>query len=223
MGVNPDQRMHEDARHLCELTARSRHRSPAGFGAARHLHRHPLGALAGIRAHDRAGTTSRCPGYMVWAAILYAGFGSLLSYWVGGSLIGRNAERYAREADLRFALVRVNEHLDGITLAAGEEGERRRLETQPRWRAARHQAAGGGSHQPHLDHGRLRLGDDRGADPRRGAALLRRQALLRRHDDGRGRLHPGAVVAAVVRRQLQPDRRLARDAAAGSPTSAAPS
>jgi len=51
----------------------------------------------------------------------------LLSYWVGGSLIGRNAERYAREGDLRFALVRVNEHLDGITLAAGEEGERRRL------------------------------------------------------------------------------------------------
>jgi putative ATP-binding cassette transporter len=55
--------------------------------------------------------------------------GSLLSYWVGGSLIGRNAERYAREGDLRFALVRVNEHLDGITLAAGEEGERRRLES----------------------------------------------------------------------------------------------
>ena len=50
--------------------------------------------------------------------------GSLMSYWVGGSLINRNSERYAREADLRFSLVRVNEHLDGISLAGGEPDER---------------------------------------------------------------------------------------------------
>ena len=59
---------------------------------------------------------------------MYAGLGSLLSYWVGGSLINRNSERYAREADLRFSLVRVNEHLDGISLAGGEADERRRVE-----------------------------------------------------------------------------------------------
>ena len=29
----------------------------------------------------------------------------------------RNAARYAREADLRFSLVRVNEHVDDISLA----------------------------------------------------------------------------------------------------------
>jgi putative ATP-binding cassette transporter len=51
----------------------------------------------------------------------------LLSYRVGKSLIGRNAERYAREADLRFSLVRVNEHVDDISLAAGESDERRRI------------------------------------------------------------------------------------------------
>ena len=62
---------------------------------------------------------SRYPGYMVWAAIVYSGSASLLSYWVGTSLIGRNADRYAREADLRFSLVRVNEHIDAITLAGG--------------------------------------------------------------------------------------------------------
>jgi putative ATP-binding cassette transporter len=65
---------------------------------------------------------------MLWAAVLYAGAGSLLSYWVGGSLIHRNSERYAREADLRFSLVRVNEHLDGISLAGGEPDELRRIE-----------------------------------------------------------------------------------------------
>ena len=65
---------------------------------------------------------------MVWAGIMYAGSASLLSYWVGRNLIGRNAERYAREADLRFSLVRVNEHIDGIALAGGEADEARRLE-----------------------------------------------------------------------------------------------
>jgi putative ATP-binding cassette transporter len=64
----------------------------------------------------------------VWAAVIYAFAGSLLSYWVGRSLISRNAERYAREADLRFSLVRVNEHVDEIALAEGETDEKRRIE-----------------------------------------------------------------------------------------------
>ncbi len=42
-------------------------------------------------------------------------------------LINLNAEHYAREADFRFALVRVNEHIDGITLYGGEADERERL------------------------------------------------------------------------------------------------
>jgi putative ATP-binding cassette transporter len=68
------------------------------------------------------------PGFMLWAAIVYASAGSLLSYWIGRGLINRNADRYAREADLRFSLVRVNEHVDAISLAAGEQDERRRIE-----------------------------------------------------------------------------------------------
>jgi putative ATP-binding cassette transporter len=64
---------------------------------------------------------------MVWAGIVYAGSASVLSYWVGRNLIGRNAERYAREADLRFSLVRVNEHIDAISLAGGEADEARRI------------------------------------------------------------------------------------------------
>jgi putative ATP-binding cassette transporter len=127
MGVNPDQRMHDDARHLCELSG--------DLGSGLIQATVTLVAFVGVlwvlsRGFNLhiAGRSFAVPGYMVWAAIIYAAFGSLLSYWVGGSLIGRNAERYAREGDLRFALVRVNEHLDGITLATGEDGERRRLE-----------------------------------------------------------------------------------------------
>src|SRR5450631_4120091 len=127
MGVNPDQRMHEDARHLCELSA------DLGIGLLQALIL--LAAFTGVLwvlssdfSFHVAGRIFAIPGFMVWAAVIYAFAGSLMSYWVGGTLINRNAERYAREADLRFSLVRVNEHVDGISLAAGEADESRRVE-----------------------------------------------------------------------------------------------
>ncbi|MFO1466035.1 MAG: ABC transporter ATP-binding protein/permease [Steroidobacteraceae bacterium] len=127
IGVNPDQRMHEDARKLCELSADL----GVGLLQASIL----FGSFAGILwvlSTDfsfRIGDVDYAvPGFMLWAAVLYAGAGSVMSYWVGRSLIGRNADRYAREADLRFSLVRVNEHVDGIALAEGEQDEKRRIE-----------------------------------------------------------------------------------------------
>jgi vitamin B12/bleomycin/antimicrobial peptide transport system ATP-binding/permease protein len=131
IGDNPDQRMHEDARHLAELSA------DLGIGLLQAsvllltfvsvLWQISSGFVLELHAHRVA-----IPGYMVWAALLYAGTGSVLSYWVGGSLIDRNAERYAREADLRYSLVRVNEHVDAIALAGGEADEERRLEVDLR-------------------------------------------------------------------------------------------
>ena len=126
-GVNPDQRLHEDTRHLSELTATLGiallqasvllcvfvvvlWRLSAGFSL--HLFDHKIVV----------------PGYMVWAALLYALLGSLASYRVGRSLIGLNAERYAREAELRSTLVRVSDHIGTIALHRGEASERRFLE-----------------------------------------------------------------------------------------------
>ena len=68
------------------------------------------------------------PGYMVWVAIAYAGLGSGLTLLVGRPLIGLNTERYAREAELRFALVRVNESAESVSLYNGEPDERRNLD-----------------------------------------------------------------------------------------------
>jgi putative ATP-binding cassette transporter len=129
IGVNPDQRMHEDARHLTELSADL----GTGLLQAAILLTMFIGVLWRISsdfAFHAYGRTYAIPGYMVWAAIAYAGSASLLSYWVGRGLIGRNAERYAREADLRFSLVRVNEHLDVITLENGEADEARRIRAE---------------------------------------------------------------------------------------------
>ncbi len=127
MGVNPDQRIHEDARKLCELSASL----GIGLFQASILFGSFAGILWGLSSNFSIHFEDRdytIPGFMLWAAIVYASAGSLLSYWVGRGLINRNADRYAREADLRFSLVRVNEHVDAIALASGEQDERRRIE-----------------------------------------------------------------------------------------------
>src|ERR1700743_2844685 len=111
IGVNPDQRMHEDARHLTELSADL----GTGLLQASILVAMFIGVLWRISSNfvfHIDGHNYSIPGYMVWAAIIYAGSASLLSYWVGKGLINRNADRYAREADIRFSLVRANEHVD---------------------------------------------------------------------------------------------------------------
>jgi putative ATP-binding cassette transporter len=127
IGVNPDQRIHEDARHLTDLS------TDLGVGLlqATILLVSFVSVLwtlsSGFAFHFR-GSTFEIPGYMVWAAILYAGIASWLSWLVGRPLINLNGDRYAKEAELRFSLMRVNEHIDAISLAGGEADERRRLE-----------------------------------------------------------------------------------------------
>jgi hypothetical protein len=113
IGVNPDQRMHEDARHLTELT------TDLGLGLLQSSillasFVEVLWNLSNNFAFHVNGKELVIPGYMVWAAVLYSGSASLVSYWVGRNLIDRNERRYAREADLRFSLVRVNEHIDHL-------------------------------------------------------------------------------------------------------------
>jgi putative ATP-binding cassette transporter len=127
LGVNPDQRISEDSQKLCDISADL----SIGLFRATVL----LVSFAGVLWTISADFTFRIgsvdyavPGFMLWAAISYAVVGSLLSYFVGRTLIRRNADRYEREADLRFSLVRISEHVDGIALAGGEADERRRVE-----------------------------------------------------------------------------------------------
>jgi putative ATP-binding cassette transporter len=127
MSVNPDQRMSEDAQKLCEISTDL----SVGLFRSSVLLVSFSGVLWTISddfTFRVRGADYAVPGFMLWAALSYAVVGSILSYFVGRSLIRRNAERYAREADLRFALVRINEHVDGIALLGGEADERRRVE-----------------------------------------------------------------------------------------------
>ena len=67
---------------------------------------------------------------MVWCALAYTGTASWISWLIGHPLAQLYADRYAQEAELRFALVRLNEHIDSVSLYGGEEGEKRHLNTE---------------------------------------------------------------------------------------------
>jgi putative ATP-binding cassette transporter len=63
------------------------------------------------------------PGYMLWAAILYAILGSWLVHRIGLPLVSLNYRQQQYEANLRFALVRVRENAEQIALYRGERSE----------------------------------------------------------------------------------------------------
>jgi vitamin B12/bleomycin/antimicrobial peptide transport system ATP-binding/permease protein len=63
------------------------------------------------------------PGYMVWAALLYAIVGTVLTHLVGRPLIGLDFNQQRFEADFRFSLVRLRENSEGVALYRGEREE----------------------------------------------------------------------------------------------------
>ncbi|MGH6856354.1 MAG: ABC transporter ATP-binding protein/permease [Methylocella sp.] len=123
IGQNPDQRIHEDARHLVDLS------TDLGIGLLQATlllacFITVLWTASGSVTFSLAGSSFALPGYMVWFALIYAGIASFGSWRVGRPLIPLNAERYAREADLRSSLVRVNERTEAIALYGGETDEK---------------------------------------------------------------------------------------------------
>ena len=127
IGANPDQRIQEDTRRLVDLSTNL----AVGLLQATLLLVSFVGVLWALSAEvvfvvdDRSFSIS---GYMVWCALAYALGGSWLAWRVGRPLIELNAARYAREAELRFALVRVSENAEGIALHGSESQERRILD-----------------------------------------------------------------------------------------------
>ena len=73
------------------------------------------------------------PGYMLWAAIVYAIVGSWLTHRIGRPLVKLNFEQQRYEADFRFSLVRLRENAEGVALYRGEADERRSLMDRFGW------------------------------------------------------------------------------------------
>jgi vitamin B12/bleomycin/antimicrobial peptide transport system ATP-binding/permease protein len=66
------------------------------------------------------------PGYLVWAALIYAAIGTWLTHLIGWPLIPLNFMQQRFEADFRFNLVRSRENAEQIASLRGEAAERDR-------------------------------------------------------------------------------------------------
>jgi len=72
------------------------------------------------------GATFTIPGYLVWAALIYAVIGTVVTHLIGWPLIPLNFQQQRFEADFRFNLVRSRENSEQIAALHGEAAERER-------------------------------------------------------------------------------------------------
>lgn len=121
-GDNPDQRIAEDLRlfveECLELSLGFLNASVTFVSFVT-----ILWALSGPISFALAGTNITIPGYMVWAAVLYAGVGTWIIRRVGHPLVDLNNNQQRLEADFRFGLARFRENTEGVALYRGESDE----------------------------------------------------------------------------------------------------
>jgi putative ATP-binding cassette transporter len=83
-----------------------------------------LWSLSGTLRFAFGGMEIAIPGYLVFAAIVYAVIGTAFAHTVGGPLTAINERRRAAEGDLRAALLRIRDNSESIALLRGEATER---------------------------------------------------------------------------------------------------
>lgn len=69
--------------------------------------------------------TLHVPGYLVWAALIYAGVGTWLTLKIGRPLVPLNFAQQRFEADFRFSLVRLRENAENVAFYGGEPVEQK--------------------------------------------------------------------------------------------------
>ncbi len=121
---NPDQRIAEDLRLF---VAGALALSIGGLRAAVTLVSFVaiLWGLSGPLTLPLGGSSIAVPGYMVWAALVYAIIGTWLTNRIGIPLVRLNFDQQRYEADFRFGLVRFRENAEGVALYHGEADELR--------------------------------------------------------------------------------------------------
>lgn len=123
---NPDQRVAEDVRQFIDTTLSL---TVGLLGAIARLFSFVavLWALSQIVPITLFGETYTVPGYLVWAALIYAVLGSVVTHWIGRALIPLDYEQERREANFRFAFVRLRENAESVAMLRGEPSEKQEL------------------------------------------------------------------------------------------------
>jgi vitamin B12/bleomycin/antimicrobial peptide transport system ATP-binding/permease protein len=123
---NPDQRISDDVKMFVDQTLNI----CVGFLSAVVTLVSFVVILWGLSADSPLtlfGNEFHIPGYLVWGALIYAIFGTVLTHWIGSPLVMLNFQQQRLEADFRFNLVRVRENSEQIALLSGESAEQERL------------------------------------------------------------------------------------------------
>ena len=123
---NPDQRIADDIRQFIELTLTIGLQLLNSFVTLASFMIILWGLSAAAPFHI-FGTQFDIPGYLLWAALIYACIGTELTHLIGRPLIALNFQQQRYEADFRFNLVRVRENSEQIALLDGERADRNRL------------------------------------------------------------------------------------------------
>ncbi|MCM2971178.1 ABC transporter ATP-binding protein/permease [Larsenimonas suaedae] len=120
---NPDQRISEDIDRFTDNTL------SLSLGLLRSLV--SLASFSVILWHlstavtfNLGDTEIAIPGFMLWAALLYAVIGSVITHYVGRRLISLNFTQQRYEANFRFSMARLRENSERIALYGGEETEK---------------------------------------------------------------------------------------------------
>jgi len=123
---NPDQRISEDIAQFIQLTLNiglQLLNACVTIGSFMII----LWSLSAAAPLHLFGVTFSIPGYLLWAALIYACIGTAFTHLIGRPLIALNFQQQRYEADFRFNLVRVRENSEQIALLEGEPAERDRL------------------------------------------------------------------------------------------------
>ena len=123
---NPDQRIAEDIYLLADKSIglfRSFINNVAKFSAFVAV----LWTLSGVQTFNIGGYSITIHGYLVWVALIYSIFSTVIAHLVGRKLKNLNIDRQHREADYRAALLRVRDHAEQIAFYNGGEAETGRL------------------------------------------------------------------------------------------------
>ena len=126
---NPQQRIQEDVRTFVETTL-SLSTSLLSSGLSLITFIGTLWVVGGALSFVLFGASITIPGYLVWGALLFAGFASIITHKIGHQLAKINREQETNEAEFRKEMEMLSNQSESVGQEHGEVYYKHSLETK---------------------------------------------------------------------------------------------